>query len=128
MRNRRIKIFLLWAAIIFVLTALPGNYFPQPTPFIKLFSPDKIIHLILFTPFSFLFLQTPWVKKIKNTKSYFYALILGIVYASCTELLQFFVFVGRNGNYLDAIADIIGVIVGVLLFHIKMKRSKKEAV
>jgi len=128
MRNRRIIIFLLWTAFIFVLIALPGNYFPQPTPFIKLFSPDKIIHLILFAPFSFLFLQTPWVKNATNTKSYFYALILGIVYASCTELLQFFVFVGRNGNYFDAIADIFGVLIGVFLFHIKMKRLKKGAV
>jgi VanZ family protein len=120
-------LFVLWSLLILIIMGIPGNYFPQPVPFIRLFSPDKIVHLILFAPFAYLLLKdlssTKHTKK-QRKKLYVITFVNGTVYAIMTELLQFFVFVGRNGNYVDAIADIIGILLGIGVFWLKEKRKK----
>jgi VanZ family protein len=124
--NKKRWVVFLWALLILVIMGIPGNYFPQTTPFIKLFSPDKIIHLCLFAPFSF-FLLNSFTDRHSSQNIFsrhnVLTFILGTVYAFLTELLQFFVFVGRNGNYVDAIADIIGVIIGIVFFSFWRKRK-----
>lgn len=109
---------ILWALFILILIGLPGNFVPQVPKFIDLFSPDKIIHLFLFATLSFLLMRSLYMHK-ANKHRVFYILItltFGIIYGVSTELLQFFVFIGRNANPFDALANIIGVILGIILF------------
>ncbi len=114
---------ILWAIMIFIIIAIPGNYIPRAHGFWELLSPDKIVHLAMFTPLAFL-LARDQNRKSGNIKTALWvSLIFGIIYAILTELLQFFVIPGRNGNIYDAIADIIGVLLGIFLFYRITKNS-----
>jgi len=113
---------LLWTVIIMVVVGVPGNQIPKVSHFIDLLQPDKIVHIGLFAPFSFL-----WISyiscKLKTIKSSIILVVLfGMLYAVITELLQVYVFIGRSGNFPDAIADFIGAIIGIIYF---IKKSNK---
>jgi len=114
---------ILWGILILVIIGIPGNYIPKPHGFLELISPDKIIHLFMFAPFSFLISRGIW-KQSQNLKSAIWiSFFFGIIYAFSTELLQFFVISGRNGNIYDAIADSLGVLIGLFLFFKIQKTS-----
>ena len=108
---------LIWAMIILLIIAIPGDYIPKAHGVWELISPDKILHLGMFAPLSFFI---AWgIFKDQNTRvaTFIISLAFGIIYAITTELLQYYIINGRNGNIYDAIADVIGVIIGLLLFH-----------
>jgi len=114
---------ILWGSIILGIISVPGNYIPKPHGFLELISPDKIVHLLMFAPFSFLISRGIW-KQSQNIKSAIWiSFFFGIIYAFSTELLQFFVISGRNGNIYDAIADSLGVLIGLFLFFKIQKTS-----
>ena len=48
-------------------------------------------------------------------------------YAIISELLQKYVFIGRNANVPDAIADIVGVIVGIVVFTKNIPLNKRKS-
>lgn len=109
---------IIWAIIIFIIIAIPGGYIPKTHGFWELLSPDKLVHLAMFTPFAYLLARGIY----KNTKqlksSLIIAFFLGIIYGSLTEIMQYYVIIGRNGNVFDVIADIIGVVLGLILFRL----------
>lgn len=107
----------LWSALILILVGIPGNHIPTVSSWINLLQPDKLIHLGLFAPFSWFWAHFFFLKTANRSKSAFWALIIGMFYAGTTELLQLYVFSGRNANFPDAIADIIGTIIGVVIFR-----------
>lgn len=112
---------IVWAIIILVLTGAPGTYFPKDISFLDWASPDKIVHFILFGGQSFLILYA-FRKQYFSGKHRFLitivAVSIGIVFGLLTEILQSYVFVGRNGNYLDFLADVIGALMGFLAFYL----------
>ncbi len=118
---------LSWAAVIMLLIGLPGDVFPEIVSFWDWLGPDKIVHLIIFGTLSFLimlgFRETIYKKgKIK------YALIslfITALYGVITELLQYYVFIGRSGNVYDALADIFGAILGVIFYGWGIRLLKK---
>lgn len=125
-KNRALVYFLLWSLFIMLLTGIPGNYIPKAHGFISLLSPDKLVHIFLFIPFAFFFLNFLLLNKTCNySKSVVWVALIGIVYASLTELLQFYVFIGRNGNIYDFIADSAGLFFGILFFYYRKKRQKQ---
>jgi VanZ family protein len=122
----RLTAFVLWTLFILIVVGIPGSYIPKPVSFWRLLSPDKIVHIFLFGPFAFLLLRYLFSLPELHSKIKFpflLTLFLGIIYATITELLQFFVFVGRNGNIYDAIADTVGVITGIYIYQ-KWNRKK----
>jgi VanZ family protein len=122
----RLTAFVLWTLFILIVVGIPGSYIPKPVSFWRLLSPDKIVHIFLFGPFAFLLLHYLFSLPELHSKIKFpflLTLFLGIIYATITELLQFFVFVGRNGNIYDAIADTVGVITGIYIYQ-KWNRKK----
>ncbi|MBN2747591.1 MAG: VanZ family protein [Bacteroidales bacterium] len=120
--------FWSWTFFILLITLFPGNYIPKPTSLINLFQPDKIVHLLIFMPFSYFWLEH---EKYKNRKylrkfqKYIPIFIVGTIYASTTELIQYFVQIGRNGNIYDFIADCFGILLGIIVFD---NRNRKTAV
>jgi len=122
-------LFLIWTLVILVVVGMPGRYIPKPVGFLTLLSPDKIIHLALFAPWSFLLLKyfsSVGYQNIFTKNKKLWVVIYGIIYAILTELLQFYVFIGRNGNLYDALADIIGVGLGVFIFNRWINRKKQS--
>ena len=110
---------LLWSLIILLLTGLPGNDFPKITTFWGWLEPDKVVHLFIFGGLAFLILFGFRVQYFNSKKRYLFgltAVIITAVYGMITEVLQYYVFIGRSGNRFDFFADTIGAIAGWLLF------------
>lgn len=118
----------VWLAGIFLLTLLPGNYFPRISSFWTLFSPDKLIHIALFSGLAFLLafgLARQYSER--SVRCIFvWVLAVSTFVAIFTELLQWYLPIKRNGNIYDTIADIAGVFIGFAAFlALKNKIAKK---
>jgi VanZ family protein len=119
---------MLWLAGIFLLTLLPGSYFPQVTDFWSLFSPDKLIHIVLFAGLGLLLLVGLRKQYPAAAERYIYGIVAGasVLIAILTELLQWYLPIKRDGNVYDTLADMAGILVGFLFFYIlQIKIAKK---
>ena len=120
---------LIWTLLIAVLTLMPGNYIPKVLTFLDWLSPDKIVHLILFGVYAYLLAEgfvrqdRPWFTSRYPIWS---SLIIGIVFAFFTEVMQRFVIPGRYGNIYDMLADILGSILGITVWYIIQRNEKKN--
>lgn len=119
----------LWALLILLLTGLPGNYFPQVVSFWDWLSPDKLVHFFIFGVFTFLWLwgyRAQYLQKHKRFALVRNILITGFFYSGLTELLQAYVFTGRHGNVFDFLANIIGCVIGIVVFRVVFRKNKYE--
>lgn len=119
----------LWAIFVLILTGFPGNLLPGVSDFWEWISYDKLIHVFIFAILSFLMLFGFQEQYSQSRRRYVYALLIFIVtifYGFLTELLQKYVFYGRDGNIFDAIADGVGCIFGILGFLFYFHLKKKE--
>ena len=114
---------IIWTIIIFVLIAIPGNQIPKVSDWMDAFKPDKIVHIIIFAPFSLLWARYFWLKNKSKSVSIAISAFFGIFYAIVSEIMQYYVFIGRNGNIADAIADAFGVAVGLLIFNVWLSKD-----
>jgi len=117
---------LIWALIILLLTGLPGTYFPTVISFWDWLSPDKVVHIFIFLVQTFLILVAFRTQYLLGNRRLVYTwLLISIVtvFAFLTEVLQSYVFIGRDGNAYDFIADFIGVLVGYLAYNLYFKKK-----
>lgn len=119
----------IWTVLIVLLMLLPGNYYPRVTSFFDWLGPDKLIHFFLFGIYAFLLLEgfrkqsaMPIVRKYPVI----FSLLLGMVFAIFTEMMQKFVIPGRNGNMYDFYADAIGCLMGMISWYIIRRNGKKN--
>ncbi len=117
----RKNLLALWTIIILVVVLIPGDFVPETEAFFNWkISPDKVVHFFLFAPFSFLLSSSLFYNKnINNVMAILYTIVVSLVFAFTTETLQFYLPIGRNGNFLDFVADAIGCFIGILLFHLR---------
>ena len=116
-----------WAIMTLFLIGTPGKYFPEVKTFWEWLSPDKIIHVFIFSVQTYLVLFAVRLQYLSGTNRFFNMLvILGIifVFAALTEILQKYVFFGRDGNVLDFIADVVGIAVGLLAYNLLVKKKE----
>jgi VanZ family protein len=120
---------LIWTLLIAVLTLMPGNYIPKVLTFLDWLSPDKIVHLILFGVYVYLLAEG----FVRHDRSWFISrypvwssLIIGIIFAFFTEVMQMFVIPGRYGSIYDMLADILGSILGITVWYIIQRNEKKN--
>lgn len=117
---------IVWAIGILFLIGMPGTYFPKVVSFLEWASPDKIVHFILFGGQTFLILlafREQYLNRRYRLAIVILAIGIGIVYGLLTEVLQRYVFVGRDGNYFDFIADVVGALIGFLAFHMLFRKK-----
>ena len=120
---------ILWVLVIFVLTGLPGDYFPQIVSFWDWLSPDKFIHLFMFAVLVLLFMIANTKQFNYKNKRYYYiisSLFFSIFLGALTEILQKFVFIGRHANVYDFLANTLGCFLGIILFFIVQKKIIKK--
>ena len=121
---------LAWSLIILLLTGLPGNFFPEIVSFWDWLSPDKVVHLFIFGTLSFLILfgyRHKYTGRHKK-KLIWVSIVITILYGVLTEILQYYVFIGRSGNIYDALADMIGAFIGWVAFELVFKKLQSKAV
>ena len=101
---------ILWGIIIFIL-----SIFKLSTASIiedKLIPhSDKLVHLFLYTLFSFLLLIEN-----KKSKRNIFLLLFAIIYGILMELLQHFFTSYRSFEFYDILANSFGAILGFILF------------
>lgn len=73
---------------------------------------DKIAHLIFYLIFSFLWSMNFRKRNVEKK----YVLIFSISFGVLMEILQLYLFNGRSFEFYDIIANILGSIIGVILF------------
>lgn len=102
----------LWTLLIFLLCLLPGNEIPD----ISIPLMDKWAHFILFAIWAFLWLVAmPVFHNWQLIAISAAAVALGWL----TEFIQGqLVFLQRNQDNMDVLADAIGGIIGTLIFYI----------
>jgi VanZ family protein len=110
-----------------ILTLLPGDVIAR-VHFIGFPNMDKIIHMILFLVFAFLFYIS--VFAINNPNNFvIYPIILtlaiSIGYGLMIEIFQRFI-PGRNYDLMDVMADGMGASIGliIVIFRFKILRKK----
>ncbi|MBL6944536.1 MAG: VanZ family protein [Bacteroidales bacterium] len=125
---RRLWPALAWALMILIITGVPGAYFPEVVTFWVWLSPDKAVHIFIFGVQAFLLMFAFNVQYLSAKERFVYGALLllaAILFALLTEVLQAFVFIGRNGNVYDFIADVVGVLAGLLAYILFYKKKEE---
>lgn len=114
----------LWMGVIFILSSIPGNYFPEE-PF-DLF--DKFVHATLFGILTYLVyrgLQYQDKSFFVKNFSIVIAFFVCVLYGMLDETHQKFV-PGREPDITDALADIIGgASVAIYLLWYNYQKTKR---
>jgi VanZ family protein len=107
-----------WAFLIIAITSYPK----LETPDIGFDAQDKLYHFIIYFVFGVLlmraFTQARYDSLIPALKK---SAMIGVVFAVFDELHQLLI-PGRQGDVLDAIADICGILGSIFLFFMLYKR------
>lgn len=118
---------ILWSLFILVLIGFPGNQIPRIPSFIEWLSPDKILHIVIFGLLSYLVLygNRKQYLKSKHRSSYIVvAIIISSMYGLVTEILQFYVFIGRSANIYDCYANTLGAFIGGMAYFLQHSKNK----
>jgi len=76
---------------------------------------DKIAHIGAYTLLSFLVMYA--IKENLGKKNWPWVLICCIIYGVVLECMQYIFFTGRHFEFLDIMANIIGCIIGIVIFN-----------
>lgn len=117
-----------WLAGIFVLTGVPGDLVPKSRPFADWLQYDKAAHFLLFFILVFLALRSFISQYRSNSQRLLYVVILLIAVAigGVTELLQEYLFTGREGSLYDFGADALGCLSGMVFFDYMQKKTARK--
>jgi VanZ family protein len=113
----------LWGSIILALTSYPKLEIPD----IGFNSIDKVAHLGVYFIFGFLLIRALTEGQVQSTRDNVKTALFGICFAAFDELHQLFI-PGRSCDVWDAVADIIGVILGLYIFHVIMIRRFDKSI
>lgn len=73
---------------------------------------DKLGHLVFYTVFSFLWSMGVRKRSINKNFPLIFAICFGII----MEICQFYLFNGRSFELYDILANVVGSVIGVILF------------
>jgi VanZ family protein len=100
----------LWAAVIIILSSLPGDRLPD-TP--SLWQADKIIHFLLYAVFGVLCVRYLIIqKKMSRRRALWMSFLIGIAFGGLDELHQA-VIPYRTVALQDFIADSSGILAAI---------------
>ena len=104
----------LWAILIFVLCATPGQYIPSEK-WLELIAFDKFVHATIF----FILLSLAFLKAFKHHQSSFVFVMCFIFiffYVVILEFMQANYFSNRSADFYDIAANTAGCVIAVLVF------------
>lgn len=128
--QRSLLFALIWALIIFILCATPGQYIPSAN-WLELLSFDKWVHASIFFILTALVLLNS-VKYNFSRKMMFIWFSACIAYGALLEFMQATCFSNRSADWKDIIANSFGCVMAFLLikrirkFHHRFLERAKE--
>ncbi len=113
---------LVLAAIFYL--SLATLYLPDDTRLLLFPGADKVTHVIMYagltSTFCFDYIRRTLARR--STIVLIWATIAAIAISGVIELLQSYMGVGRNGDWVDMLANIIGAVVGIVAGDKCMRR------
>ncbi len=114
-----------WTVFILVLLMLPGNSVPSLPEWTLEFSPDKIVHGVLFFVHAVLLygaMVTTTVFGSRASRIRVAACVASLAFGGATELLQLLA-VSRSASAVDFLADGIGACLALCVLIVRAPRS-----
>ena len=112
---------MLWTLLILIGCFAPAKTFPK----VDVPLADKWVHFILFGGFTFLWLLVRPVFTLKWLATMF---AIAVAFGSLIEVFQGILsFLGRSMEFMDAVADSIGAVLGIALFSIGAMAAKNRS-
>jgi VanZ family protein len=100
---------------------MPSDEVPQFPWFSSL---DKIVHLFMYLGFTW---SICWSLHAENTKIiFYYSIFLAAFLGVLMEVFQLIMKYGRTFEWLDISADVIGAIIGAIIYRLMMGSFRKE--
>ena len=115
---------IIWGIFIFIMSSLPGDDIPKSF-IINIPFADKIIHFFFYFLLTILIMlgTVQKVKTILKIQHFLIVFFISVFYGLLLEVLQGLVFVMRNADFMDVIANSAGSFIGLLTFyHIILKK------
>lgn len=120
-----LKFFILpisLSVLLIIVSILPLPKLPE----VKFIASDKLGHLLAFLVLvmTYLWAFTKQKERVFNVKTYsIISFIICLIIGGVTELLQHFLPIKRFGDWYDFYFDIAGIILGIMIFRIAIKRK-----
>lgn len=116
---RRLIPAVLWTALIATLLTVPGSYVPS-----EAWDFDKVGHFGMFAGFSFLWI---WALAPRIRRPFVWIGISGLVFAVGSEVVQGLLSTQRAGDPWDALADILGLLAGMIAIALMMRMNASRS-
>ena len=116
-----------WFFIVGILTLMPGEDVPKVGWLSSIFGFDKIVHAALFGGLVFLFCLPYRKSQISHSQKIHYFIriaLAAIVWGITVEFIQKYFVPGRDFEWMDWIADSVGVLIALWLCIKIQKRWK----
>lgn len=113
LKAARIAMAALWTLAILVMCWMPGRWVQEiegDSPWFQIPDLDKVVHWGIFVLFTVL-----WLRAGASRSRYAWVALAGLALAALTEIVQYLVPIGRDGEIGDAITDLIGVAIGLVI-------------
>ena len=107
----------IWLLIMFYLLFSPSGSLPK-TGLINIPHVDKIIHWGMFGIFALIFLFDSENANKSRNKTILWLFSISIIFGISSEFIQYSLIPGRNGNVIDFLADITGIICGMVFYYV----------
>lgn len=117
----RLILATLWTTATLIGLGWPASDLPS----VNIDDFDKIAHFVLFFVFGFLWM---FALPLHPEKKTWLVLIVGIVFAVGTELYQGLLPTDRTPDLWDVVADVFGLCMGIMFYHILTFRKKSSEV
>lgn len=112
---------LIWTATV---TFLSLSSFEKVQLPVKVGSYDKLAHFLMYSVYAFAIVFSFKSIKNRNYKFYFYIFLYLFLFGCFMEVLQGTTTKNRNADFLDAIANGIGAIIGIAFAYVIVKSKK----
>lgn len=109
-----------WAVLIVILSCLPEDNIPSPEWDILPYQ-DKILHLIFYCILSLFFIrayQIQYKKSLANPDVVLISLAFILVFGTILEIIQDKFIQSRNGEIMDLVFDMIGLVLALILLYL----------
>jgi len=114
---------IIWGIIILLSCTIPGNKISKVT-LLELKHIDKFLHFLMYFIFSLiLYLDLrKYINSLKNKYfGYLYIFFISLVWGIIIELIQYYILPNREGSVADIMANIGGMLTGILFILITGK-------
>jgi VanZ family protein len=114
--NRHYTLAFVWTCILIVLSVISKGT-ASKLAIIDFFGVDKLAHLIFYAVLSWL-----WVRAMSNSKiekSALVSFLISTTLGVSLEFIQKYCTDGRSFEYDDMIANLVGTVIGLIIYKLK---------